>query len=217
MLGVALSISGVIGDVLAHVFIRMDNHFKEGDFVIFDGTLIQIVDLGWRHAVGVSDDNQARIYIPNAELTDAALVNQSQDTGREVEVNIPVDLDSDKLDQTLKNAWDLLRQTGEEGFSFKGNDGKNYQNQFASDDCSAWIKESCDGIVITLVGKYFFSEPPPFDGEGEPEDKVWRQQDWEHGWYMQVEWFSLALKRKNEKLGQWPFRPDNVAAADESA
>lgn len=217
MLGVALSISGVIGDILGHIFIRMDDHFKEGDFVLYGGSLVQIEELHWRHTIGIAETNQARIYIPNNELVSAAIVNKSQDTGREVEVSIPVNMDSENLKQALQNAWDLLQRTGEDDFTFEGLDGRTYENQFSTDDCTAWINETCDAITITFVGKYFFSDPPPYEGKGEEAEKVLRQQEWEHGWAMQVEWYNLQLKKMNEKLGAWPFRADRPSLASESA
>merc|ERR1719272_414685 len=160
MLGIALSLSGVIGDVLGHVFIRMDNHFTEGDFVLYDGNVVQIEALHWRHTIGLTDVNQCRIYIPNSELTTAAIVNQSQDTDRVVEVDIPLDLETDQLREAVKNAWDLFKKTGEDGFTFLGLDGKTYTNQFNTDECECWVKESCDAIRITFVGKFFYSNPP---------------------------------------------------------
>merc|ERR1719198_1377341 len=67
MLGIALSLSGVIGDVLGHVFIRMDNHFREGDFIIYDGGVVQVDSLHWRHTIGLTSGSQCKVYIPNSE------------------------------------------------------------------------------------------------------------------------------------------------------
>jgi small-conductance mechanosensitive channel len=208
MLGIALSLSGVIGDVLGHVFIRMDNHFREGDFIVYDGGVVQVDALHWRHTIALTSGSQCKVYIPNSELTSAAIVNQSQDTDRVVEVDIPVDLEADKLKEAVKNAWDLFKQAGTDDFSFTALDGKTYKNQFNIDECECWVKESCDAIHVTFVGQYFYSNPPPYIGKGVEMEKVFRQQEWEHGWQMQVEWYSIQLKRMNEKLGDWPFRAD---------
>merc|ERR1719163_2518980 len=69
MLGVALSLSGVIGDIMAHIFMRLDKHFKEGDYIVFENDLVQLTDFGWRHTTGVQDSTQSLIYIPNSMLT----------------------------------------------------------------------------------------------------------------------------------------------------
>jgi len=211
MLGIALSLSGVIGDILAHVFLRMDNHFVEGDFIIYDGGLVQIIDMKWRHTIGITDDQNAVIYIPNSELTAGAIVNQSQDSDRCVEVDILVNMDAEKLEKAVNNAWELFRQTEAEDFKFTGLDGNEYTNQFNTPECLAYVKETADAVHIVFTGNYYFSNPPPFDGEeGEEEPEAnERQQDWEQGWQMQVEWFNIQLKKMNESLGDWPYYPES--------
>merc|ERR1719482_1956676 len=65
MLGIALSLTGVIADIMAHIFIRLDNHFTEGDYIVWEEDLVQIGRLEWRHTIGVSDSTNAYVYIPN--------------------------------------------------------------------------------------------------------------------------------------------------------
>lgn len=204
-LGIALALAGVIGDIIAHVFIRLDDHFKEGDFIVYNGTLVQISAIGWRHTQGITDATNSLIYIPNSELTMGSVVNQSQDNDRSTEVDIPFKLDADKMEIAVENAWKLMLQTGEEGFTFTGLDGKVYQNQFNTEECQIWLKENCDALHINFVAKNFFSNPPPWEGEeGKEPESNQRQREWEWAWQMQLEWYNLNLKRENEKLGEWP-------------
>lgn len=212
MLGIALSLSGVIGDILAHVFLRMDGHFREGDFIIYDGGLVQIVDMKWRHVIGITEAQNAIIYIPNAELTSLPLVNQSQDSDRCVEVDILVNLDAASLKQAVKNAWDLLAQTEAEDFTFTGSNGTEYTNQFNTPECAIWVNENGDTVHIKFTGSYFFSAPPPYQGDDEEPAWIDRQEDWENGWQMQVEWYNIQLKKMNESLGAWPYYPEDSKA-----
>lgn len=222
MLGVALSLSGVIGDIMAHIFMRLDKHFKEGDYIEFEGDLVQITEFGWRHTTGVADSTQALIYIPNSMLTSAAIVNQSKDQDREVTIDIPIKLDADKTEQAIKNIWSLYAKTKEEGFTFTGADGEEYPNQFNTDSCDVWLNPSCDTIHLVLVGQYFFSKPPPEKEEEEDEEiedvlsetsleaamnelSEDTQMDWEGPWNYQVTWFHLQVKKMNAELGAYPY------------
>lgn len=204
MLGITLSLAGVIGDVMAHVFIRLDGHFTEGDYLIYDGSLVQIHDIRWRHTLGITEATNSVIYIPNSELTSMSLINQTQDNDRSTEVDIPINVEAGKLEEALKNAWDILNSTGEEGFTFTGINGRKYENQFETDDCQIWVSEDSYKVHFNFVGKHFFSNPPPWEGESEEEPPKNRQRQWEHAWQMQIEWYLLEVKRRNEKLGEWP-------------
>jgi len=205
MLGIALSLSGVIGDIMAHIFIRLDEHFHEGDYIIFEDDLVQIDSFGWRHTVGIKDSNAAFIYIPNSMLTSASLVNQSQDVDRQVEVDIPVDIDSESTEQALKNCWAVFERTKDPEFTFTGPDGQVYKNQFNTDECDVWLNAECDSIHITFVGLYFFSNPEPLAEGEEADEGEDRQMSWENGWFFQIQWFHLECKKLNEAFGAWPF------------
>lgn len=208
MLGIALSLSGVIGDIMAHIFLRMDRHFHEGDYIIFEDDLVQIETFGWRHTTGVKDSNAAFIYIPNSMLTGASLVNQSQDNDRVVEVDIPVDMDAEKIEQALKNCRSVFDLSKDPDFEFVGPDGEVYNNQFNTDECDVYLNATCDAVHITFVGLYFFSRPLDEEAakevaiSGEGED---HQMDWEMAWYFQIQWFHIECKRRNEALGMWPY------------
>jgi len=213
VLGISLALTGIISDIVAHIFIRLDDHFVEGDFICFEGDLVEIVKLEWRHTVGIKDSSSSYVYIPNSQLTSSALINQSKDNDHIVEVDIPVNMDTDRVEKAVKNCWSIFERTKEEDFTFKGPDGKEYRNQFNSDACSVWLKESCEAIHITFVGKYFLSEPPPWDDEdGEKPSEIERQGDWETPWAFQIQWFHLECKALNEKLGPWPYQ-DPLRAA----
>jgi small-conductance mechanosensitive channel len=79
LLAVGLALAGVIGDLMAHIFIRFDKHFFEGEFIFFDGDLVQIQDCHWRHVVALSVPKKCIMYIPNNALTSSALVNPTTD------------------------------------------------------------------------------------------------------------------------------------------
>jgi small-conductance mechanosensitive channel len=79
LLAVGLALAGVIGDLMAHIFIRFDKHFFEGEFIFFDGDLVQIQDCHWRHVVTLSVPKKCIMYIPNNALTSSALVNPTTD------------------------------------------------------------------------------------------------------------------------------------------
>lgn len=209
MFGIVLAVTGVIGDIFAHVFIRLDENFREGDFLIFEGELVEIESFGWRHTVAVRDTECARIYIPNSMLTSCSVVNQSKDSDREITVEVPVKLTSEKLEQAIQNIHGLLQRTAEEGYTFEGPDGEVYDNQLNTDECRVYLSPTCDKIIINLVGAYYFSNPPPFEDEGPEPPLRERQMDWEMQWYYQVQWFHLEVKEMNEKLGQWPYVNNN--------
>jgi len=84
LIALALALAGVIGDILAHIFIRFDQHFIEHDFILFDGDLVQIKDCKWRTTVGLSVPKQSIIYIPNSALCGGPLINRTTDVAKEV-------------------------------------------------------------------------------------------------------------------------------------
>lgn len=201
MLGIALSLTGVISDIMAHIFIRLDNHFVEGDYIVWQNDLVQIERLEWRHTIGVLDSSNAYIYIPNSQLTSDSVINQCEDNERRTEIDIAVEAEADDLEQCVRNVWEVFAEMYKEDFTFEGSDGSEYKNQFDIDQCGVWLKEDGMSIHITIYGKYFFSEPPAWDDPELPEPPMEeRHFDWERGWYMQVEWFNLEVKSRNEAL-----------------
>merc|ERR1740117_2857037 len=84
IIALALALAGVLGDIIAHIFIRFDQHFIEGDFILFDGDLVQIKDCKWRTTVGLSVTKQSIIYIPNSALCGGPLINRTTDVAKEV-------------------------------------------------------------------------------------------------------------------------------------
>lgn len=97
LIAVALALAGVVGDLLAHLFIRFDQHFSEGDFILFDGDMVQIQGVHWRHTVGLSVPKQSVIYIPNNALTSSALINRTTDVSKKVKL---MDEELKKLEPT---------------------------------------------------------------------------------------------------------------------
>jgi small-conductance mechanosensitive channel len=97
ILALALALAGVIGDLIAHIFHRFDQHFHEGDFILFDGDLVQIKECKWRTTVGLSVPTQAVIYIPNNALC-STLINRTTDVKKEV-VLMGEELTKLKLDE----------------------------------------------------------------------------------------------------------------------
>jgi small-conductance mechanosensitive channel len=201
MLGIALSLTGVIADIMAHIFIRLDNHFTEGDYIVWEDDLVQIERLEWRHAIGITDSSNAYVYIPNSQLTSDSLINQCEDNERKIEIDLAVEAEAADIKKCVNNAWAVLAEVYKEDFTFMGSDGCEYTNQFLVEQCGIWLKEDGMSVHIALYGKYFHSEPPPWGDAETPEPPMEeRHFDWERGWYMQVEWFNLEVKRRNEEL-----------------
>jgi len=97
ILALALALAGVIGDIISHIFHRFDQHFLEGDFILFGGNLVQIKEMKWRTTVGLSVKKESVIYIPNSKLCDV-LVNRTTDVAKEC-VLMDEELKKLKLDE----------------------------------------------------------------------------------------------------------------------
>jgi len=207
--GIAIATTSLVQDLMAYVFIRGNNWFTENDLIYYNGGLLQVLDIHWRYTQALQFSNKCTIYVPNGRLGNAELVNQSQDFGRMVVKNIPLppQLNGEALEAIVKAIWALLK--GYEGKTFTGLDGTQYDNQldtessgvFISDNAAAASAKELSQVTLTvkMKGKYSYSTPPPFAGEGDEPDWRDRQWDWLGPWNSQQERILIDVQKVLDK------------------
>jgi len=226
ILGIAFAISGVLTDIVSHVFIRIDEHFYEGEIIsIYAGREFQVEKINWRTTVALDLGTRAQVYIPNRALSIGDTVtNLSRDNGRKIEYEIPLlgGLAAEDLQEIVRECWALVMASGEEGYTFKAADGNTYPNQLLTAKSMVNIlsmSEASGGgefakfnLRLQLWGRYFFSNPPPWQGTGQAPTMLegWsesprlsfprkRQLDWKDGWFAQIEHILMEVKGVVEK------------------
>jgi len=215
LLGVALATAGVITDIISHIFIRLDEHFYEGDILMIKGpgTEVQIEKMGWRHTIAMGLATRAQVTIPNRKLSIGdTIVNLSRDKGRKIEYCIPLagGLPAEALETIVKEAWAVVQAGAQDDFTFTSPSGKTYDSQILAAKCLVFIGNmaDCSGggeftnfqLKLVLEGRYFYSKPPPWSGEpGAEPEKGKRQNDWKAGWFAHVEWILFGVRKVVEK------------------
>lgn len=206
-LGIAFAMSSLVKDLFSYFFIRLDDHFEEGEFVYSKGELTQIEKITWRYVIGVEWSSRTKVYIPNSELVCEKIRCQSRDFDRFIKAQIPIPFKASgqALEAILRDGWEILRSTDAEGFTFKASDGTEYENQVDTPKSTIYLTKmephsgSEFGMVILeakLFGLYSFSKPPPWKGDPQLQPpKEDRQLEWETMWNYQVEWLILGLKK----------------------
>lgn len=207
-LGLAFAVSGIALDLMSHVFIRIDDHFRERDFLIYDGDMIRVTKVTWRYVIAIHWKTRAEMYIPNNHFISKVVRNQSKDIGRVLNASFPISgsTPADAVQAIVKKCWAVLRSTSEEGFTFEALNGERLENGIDAKKTKLFLKkvETVDSTTefaaaelhLKLVGLHHFSRPPPWKGDpgAKPRDEE-RQLEWEAHWNFQVEWFLLEVKK----------------------
>lgn len=206
MIGISMALTGIVSDFIAYIFIRANGWFQEGDFIYHNGGLIKVVDIEWRHTKAFSFAHKCIVYIPNGLLGNKELINQSQDEGRVVFTDIPLNpkVTGETLEAIVKDAWELLRSQDK---PFTALNGKTFENQldvgasgvFISDYGAATSAKELAQIhlKVKLTAQYYYSKPPVKVPEGED----WRehQWDWIAGWNFQTELIFIGIQKILDK------------------
>jgi len=202
-LGVAFAMSGVIKDIVCYIFIRLNDYFSEGEYIIIKGDLYRVQQIHWCYIQAYCNPTRSITFIPNSEVALSIVNNQSRDNSRvsKVELPLPLGVKAEALKAIVSGAWKVLQNLEETGFT--GSNGKKYECQIIVNKSLIYIKdvgfcgasgEPNFNLELKLYGKYYHSKPPKWTKE-EPEPKMEaRQREWQPLWNFQMEWFLLEVK-----------------------
>jgi len=187
VLGATLAITGMVGDIVGHVLIRIDQHFYEDDFLYLDGDLTQVKRLEWRHAVGLRWRQKALVYIPNRELAGKIIVNRSRDNAKVVEFTLPLNqgLKVEAMQEIVKEVWGMIKTSGQDSFTFPALDENTYSSQVDPDNCLVYL-QTCS--------------PDPHGDKDQPArfdlhlKLAGRHSGEKAAWSFHVEWLLLEVK-----------------------
>lgn len=210
VLGLSMAMTGVISDFIAYVFIRADGWFVEGDFIFYNGSIVEVLDIEPRHTKCYCFAHKCNMYIPNGLLGNKELINQSQDNARVQFLSIPLDpnLAGSALEAIVKDVWALLRSQSD----FTALNGKKFANQVDIDSCSCCISDLTTTesakelgqitLSLKLAALYYHSKSEPVDGKTPGPDE-WRahQWDWLAGWNFQKEKILIDVQKILDKNG----------------
>merc|ERR1719160_2404332 len=87
-LGVAFAVSGLVADMCSYCFIRANDYFQEGEFIMNDGELLQIKHIFWCYTFAYRPSTRSDVYIPNGGLVGSAINNRSRDNSRTFEIDM---------------------------------------------------------------------------------------------------------------------------------
>lgn len=207
-LGIAFAIGDVVKDVVSYLFIRHKHLFIEEDFVEYQGEIYQVRKVSWRNTEAYRMKTRSVALIPNSKLALSSLNNQSKDDARTFEFDIPLpgEIPGENLQTIVREAWALLRGLEETGF--KAFNGENYgcQIDVSHPETGMYLADINPGVGeakefpyidfhIRLMGKYYYSNPPPWKDGVEELSIEDRQLDWLIRWKYQVEWFIVEIKK----------------------
>jgi small-conductance mechanosensitive channel len=212
-LGLAFAMGGLMKDLISYVFIRVDDYFKEGDYIYYENEIYQIKSVTWLFTLAYKTSTRSMMFIPNHKIGSGGCNNQSKDDARLVETSLPLPgyLTGEALETIVSEAWALIRGVEETGFTAMN--GENYACQFDIRETSVYVESVATAVGLTefcsvhlhmrLFGKYYYSNPPPWTRSGSEPEPEFRQTEWKMPWKYQVEWFLLEMKkiieRNNEK------------------
>lgn len=207
-LGLAFGLSGMVKDIVCYFLIRTKNIFEEEDFIYYNGEIYQVRVIGWFFTQAYRMSTRSMAFIPNSEIGVQGVNNQSRDDKRVYETVLPLpgSMKADAMEAIIKEGWELIRS--QKDSSFMGLNGQQIESQMNTDKSAlyvAQISETCGNefdavhLNIRLVAKYFYSKPPPWDGDTEEPEKRKRQMDWKMKWHYQVEWFLVEMKKSVDK------------------
>lgn len=211
-LGLAMASSGVFQDYVAYLYIRFDDVFEEDDVVNVSGErVVRVRRITVRHIEVESFDDAAPHYIPNRTITGDCIVNLTRDTGRLECTSIPLEasIPAKRLEAIVQGVHLIFKSSAD---GFNALNGNRYPCQFDIESCHAYIGEMPAGgkdvrqikLNLRLRGKYWYSNPPPWNRGGEEPDAKIRDMEWFMPWQFQKEWFYLEVQKlleNQEALG----------------
>jgi small-conductance mechanosensitive channel len=207
-LGLAFGLSGLVKDIMCYFLIRTKNIFAEQDFIYYNGEIYQVTQIGWLFTSAYRMSTRSATFIPNSDLGMHGVNNQSRDDTRIYEAILPLagSMKADAIEAIVKEGWEILRSQ-QEG-TFMALNGQQIATQMDTDKSALYvdsISETCGNefdachVVLRLVAKYYYSHPPPWDGDTDEPDLKQRQMDWKMKWHYHVEWFLVEMKKIIDK------------------
>lgn len=93
-LAIGLALQGSLSSFAAGVMIILFRHFKVGDFIEGAGISGNVENLDIFNTTLITPDNQ-KVIIPNARLTEAAIINYSERNTRRINLTVGIGYDDD--------------------------------------------------------------------------------------------------------------------------
>merc|ERR1719316_384144 len=195
-LGIAFAVSGLVADMCSYCFIRANDYFQEGEFIMNDGELLQIKHIFWCYTNAYRPSTRSTVYIPNSALAGQGINNRSRDNARTFEIDMDVPVAQAMV--ICQDVMALIQSSEQTGFT--ATNGKSFDGQIDVNKSCVFIAgvdpggDSCT-MKIKLFGKYFFSKPPQWKMDTPEPQAVARQLEWQAGWNYQMEWLLLEAKK----------------------
>jgi small-conductance mechanosensitive channel len=203
-LGISIAVGGLVSDVMSYCFIRANDYFQEGEFIMNDGELLQVKHIYWCYTFAYRPSTRSDVYVPNSALAGQAINNRSRDNARTVEIELDMPIAQAK--KTCQDVMALIKKSDESGFT--AINGKKFDGQIDANKSHVFVAgvdpggDSCT-MKIKLFAKYYYSKPPQWKMEDVPEPQpVKRQLEWQAGWNYQMEWLLLEATKVIDKSGK---------------
>lgn len=199
-LGVAFAVSGIVADMCSYCFIRANNYFEEGEFIMNDGDLLQVKHIFWCFTYAYRPKTRSDVFVPNSDLAGQGINNRSRDDARAFSIDLEVPTGSTNAQTTkmIQDVLALIKESDKSGFTAMN--GRKFDGQIDVAKSTVFITGinpeggSCT-LKIKLAGKYYFSKPPQWKMDSPAPDAHARQMEWQAGWNYQMEWLLLEAKK----------------------
>lgn len=203
-LGIAFAVSGLVADMCSYCFIRANDYFMEGEFIMNDGELLQIKHIHWCYTYAYRPSTRSDVFVPNSALAGSGINNRSRDNARvfEIDLSVPTGSSNAQTTKMVQDVLALIKSSDKAGFT--ATNGKQFDGQIDVAKSDVYITgidpegASCT-LKIKLFGKYYFSKPPQWKMDGPAPEASKRQMEWQSGWNYQVEWLLLESKKIIDK------------------